>query len=89
MWKRAELMGASYAVLDQFADKMAFPKKLQEKDGIAGSYERISLRAFKDLVQFTFPWEAALEIVVNRTHGDPIYNSTISNRKRRDLRDKR
>lgn len=45
MQNRADMMGARYAILELFADPNLFPKKLLEKGGSHGNYERISLHA--------------------------------------------
>lgn len=41
MQKTAQLMGVRYAILNSFADPMRIPKKLLQKGGLPGNYERI------------------------------------------------
>lgn len=50
MPKRAELIGAEFATIECLADPITFPKKLLEKDWLAGSAERIFLHARRPYV---------------------------------------
>lgn len=77
-------MSARYSILQSFGDPMHFVKKLFESAGRTSNYKKISLHAFMALVHSTFPEKEALKVSANHTHWDPLFNSSIPYRDRKE-----
>lgn len=77
MQKRAELMDAGYAILENFADPMGFSKKLLEKAELPWKYKRISVHTLMAGVHSMFPREEALMLGVKSMHSGAISNSKV------------
>lgn len=68
MQKRAELIGARYAISERFVDQMGFPEKLLESAGIPSNCKMMSLNSFVAWVHSMFSAEEALKVGSIRTH---------------------